>query len=197
MLPHTNNPNRHFLRMFSDEVLQDMVNAHIEQLLVKTPIATKNIRQVTKQYGNITWHTHTQENGVVSWLHGDCTEGKPFFGKLYTCRYQSYKTLDFPLEPLILQTLNESSQHFQKIVSQELFRSKKDSIMFIMVMPEYATEPRDKNVIRFANQLLDALDTLHSLGLIHGFIDPSSIAWDENDTLIVRTNLISTLELIL
>jgi serine/threonine protein kinase len=36
-----------------------------------------------------------------------------------------------------------------------------------------------------AIELMSALKTLHSFGLIHGDIAPSNIMWDDNDTLIV------------
>ncbi len=54
-----------------------------------------------------------------------------------------------------------------------------------MTMPRYHRKPRNKNVIRMAVELLTAVKTLHSYGLIHGDIAPSNIMWNDEDNLIV------------
>ncbi len=82
------------------------------------------------------------------------------------------------------------SKHFPTVISASTLKFDTEiESGFILVMPEYHTTPRQKNITKTFHELIDVLMTLQRFGLVHADIAPQNIMWDDNDDLVVRHNI--------
>ncbi len=85
--------------------------------------------------------------------------------------------------------MSGTSKHLPTVIaSSALQPSDNEEAGFILVMPEYHTEPKEKNLLKTFSELLSVLNTLQRYGLVHGDIAPQNIMWNDNDELVVSSS---------